>query len=155
VDNDGWEDLVIGSGKGGTLGVYRNDTKGGFVRLTNGPLSRVVSRDQTGVVGMGGLLVVGSANYEDGLTNGGAIRIYDVGRGASGEAVLSPPASTGPLALGDVDNDGDLDLFVGGRVIAGRYPEAATSQLMRNEGGRFAVMQKFEQAGFGEWSGVQ
>ena len=147
VDNDGWEDLVIGAGKGGTLGVYRNDTKGGFTRLTNGPLSRVVSRDQTGVVGMGGLLLVGSANYEDGLTNGGAIRIYDVGRGASGEAVLSPPASTGPLALGDVDNDGDLDLFVGGRVIAGRYPEAATSQLLRNEGGRFVAMQKFEQVG--------
>src|SRR5262245_23874242 len=115
--------------------------------LTNGPLSRVVSRDHTGVVGMDGLLLVGSANYEDGLTNGGAIRIYDVGRGASGEAVLSPAASTGPLALGDVDNDGDLDLFVGGRVVAGRYPEAATSQLLRNEGGRFALMQKFEQVG--------
>jgi hypothetical protein len=147
VDQDGWEDLVIGSGKGGTLGLYRNDTKGGFTRLTNGALSRVVSRDQTSVVGMGGLLIVGSSNYEDGLTNGGAVRIYDVGRGASGEAVLSPPASTGPLALADVDNDGDLDLFVGGRVIAGKYPEAATSQLLRNEGGRFIPMQKFEQLG--------
>ena len=31
--------------------------------------------------------------------------------------------------------------------MAGRYPEAATSQLLRNEGGRFVPMQKFEQLG--------
>jgi len=39
--------------------------------------------------------------------------------------------------LADVDGDGDLDLFVGGRVIPGRYPEAASSRLFRNEGGSF------------------
>ena len=42
VDADGFEDLIIGSGKGGRLGVYRNDGKGGFEgvrkerRLTRG-----------------------------------------------------------------------------------------------------------------------
>ena len=29
-DGDGWEDLAIGSGRGGTLAILRNDTKGGF-----------------------------------------------------------------------------------------------------------------------------
>src|SRR6185369_2685918 len=29
VDGDGWEDLIVGAGKGGKLAVFRNDGKGG------------------------------------------------------------------------------------------------------------------------------
>jgi hypothetical protein len=47
--------------------------------------------------------------------------------------------SPGPLALADVDGDGFLDLFVGGRVIAGRYPEITSSLLFRGNGVNFAL----------------
>jgi len=44
--------------------------------------------------------------------------------------------SGGPVAAADPDRDGDLDLFVGGRVIPGHYPATPNSRLLRNEAGR-------------------
>lgn len=147
VDQDGWDDLIIGSGRGGTTALLRNLKGEGFSRLTNALSARVVTRDQTAVLGMAGGFLTGSSNYEDGSTNGGLVRIYDLNRGTAGDSLLGHAFSSGPLALADVDADGDLDLFVGGRVIPGRYPEASDSLLFRNEGGKLAVAQRFEKAG--------
>ena len=147
IDGDGWDDLFIGAGRGGLLAGFRNLGNGSFAPMTNAPLARRVARDQTTILGLGSVLLVGSSNYEDGQTNGGYLRIYDFQQQRSGENLLGPTFSTGPLALADIDNDGDLDLFIGGRVLSNRYPEPAPSILLNNEGGRFLPLQRWDKVG--------
>ena len=144
VNGDGWDDLMIGSGKGGSLSVFVNQTNGGFAPLTSTALAQKVSRDQTTILGwrrengtVG--IIAGSANYEDGLAAGSVARSYDLASNAMDDSLPGAEASAGPLAMADVDGDGVLDLFVGGRVRAGRYPEAVDSLLFRGNGKSFTV----------------
>jgi hypothetical protein len=146
-DQDGFDDLAVASGRGGKFSIYHNDGKGGFTPLNDPIFQRTIARDQTTVLGLDNAFIAGSSNWEDGTTNGGWARIYDLGRKVAGEIILGPEASTGPMTMADVDGDGKLELFIGGRAIPGKYPEAATSLLLRNDNGRFVVKQRFEKLG--------
>src|SRR5262249_6830355 len=126
--------------------IFKNNGHGGFQPMDS-PANRPAMRDQTSVLGYGPLLLVGESNFEDGLTNGPALRLLALIQNQADDSFPGQLSSTGPLALVDIDGDGDLDLFVGGRTIPGRFPEPATSLIMRNENGQFKLSQTLEKVG--------
>ena len=140
VDRDGWDDLIVGTGVGGQIAYCRNNTKGGFEKtLLHQPLGRDTTTLLAWPKGPGTGLLIGSSNYEDGAPQGSCALEYDFGQHTM-EGNLPPwECSTGPLALADWTGDGILDLFVGGRMMAAKYPQEPFSLLFRGTGTKFEL----------------
>ncbi len=47
----------------------------------------------------------------------------------------------------DFDNDGDVDLFITGGVLAGRYPLSTANYLLENKGQSFTIKQQLDRKG--------
>ncbi len=144
VDGDGREDLLVGAGRTGSLAWFRNE--GSRLRPVHTPARMPpASGDLTTVLGWTDdrgkpAVLAGVSSYEMGTTNQAlaapSVVVYSPATGAMSALVPGDSASIGPLALGDYDADGDLDLFVGGRVLPGSYPLSPSSRLYRRQGGR-------------------
>lgn len=144
LDSDGQPELVIGTGKGGTIEVFRIQGDG-FEKI---PLAVQwqAPDDITGLTGWvwtdGRRSVLAAlAHYEAAST--ASVSVLEISlTGNPPQVRIAPlagvsiaPASPGPLAAADMDGDGQLELFVGGRLVAGAYPEAAHSALFRQQNG--------------------
>ncbi|MFK7844307.1 MAG: VCBS repeat-containing protein, partial [Rhodothermales bacterium] len=139
VDRDGDDDLLVGSGKGGQTGYFRNE-KGRLVRQQNSLLNQAADLDQNGIVvipaGRGTRVLVAMSNYEAQAGVPSLIRVFDV-RGNSWKIAQDldfGASGIGPLSAADIDGDGDVDVFAGGSIQPGRYPARASSKVFVNDG---------------------
>ena len=148
LDGDGLDDLIIGTAAGGSMGMFKNLGQGRFAPFDAHDKQIHPRHDQTATIGYGApsngvALVGGVSTWEDPKAE---VAAQFLRRGQNGDwqfagRVGNAKNVTGPLALADVDGNGCLDVFVGGRMRAGSYPEPADSMLLlQDPTGRFTVL---------------
>ncbi|MCP4847263.1 MAG: RNA-binding protein [Verrucomicrobiaceae bacterium] len=147
IDSDGDHDLYIAGAKGSIGQLLRNRGKGDFTLVNNSAWQEDGNHEDMGALfldtdsdGDMDLYVVSGGvecNPGDPLLQD---RIYiNDGNGTFSKAPAGTlpemHASGGTVSACDFDADGDLDLFVGGRVVPGKYPLSPKSYLLRNDKG--------------------
>ena len=148
VNGDGLEDFIVGGAAGYKTELYIQKSNGKFLKTkSNIPVQHKIYEDIEAVLfdldGDKDLdLFLGSGGYEfDANSSLLQDRVYlNDGNGAftyTKNALPNYLVTPGCVKPFDFDNDGDLDLFVGGRFKAKQYPLSPRSYLFENIEGKF------------------
>lgn len=148
VNGDGLEDFYVGGAANQSGELYLQMPDGNFKKLISDVWEKDKAYEDLGVLFFDAdndndldlYVVSGSSEFTE-RSSLFQDRLYiNNGKGnyvRNHNALPKITSSGQSVVASDVDGDGDLDLFVGGRVIPDKYPLAPESYILINENGKF------------------
>jgi hypothetical protein len=145
VNGDGLEDIYIGGAQGQPGKMFLKKANGSYISSSETVFDQDRKFEDIGAVffdangdAQPDLYVVSGGNEYDAIPGNYTDRLYiNLGNGQfknSSDQLPKMSFSGSCAVVGDVDGDGDQDLFIGGRLQPGKYPMAPNSQILLNDG---------------------
>lgn len=145
VNGDGLKDIYIGGAQGQPGKMFLKKANGRYISSSETIFDQDRKFEDIGAVffdangdAQPDLYVVSGGNEYDALPGNYTDRLYiNLGNGQfknSSDQLPKMSFSGSCAVVGDVDGDGDQDLFIGGRLQPGKYPMAPNSQILLNDG---------------------
>jgi hypothetical protein len=150
VNGDGLDDFFVCGAKNQAGTLFQQISSGKFIRINNELFSMDSACEDVKAIffdadkdGDKDLYVVSGGNEAE-ISNPTLLdRLYiNDGKGNFSKSSSLPRlyGNKSVAVAADFDHDGDLDLFIGGRVVAGRYGDIPDSYLLINDGkGNFSL----------------
>jgi hypothetical protein len=150
VNGDGLEDIYVCGAKGQSGSLFIQTASQKFIPATPATIAEDADCEDVHAVFFDAdgdkdqdLYVVTGGNEMDGWNKDLLDRLYlNDGKGNFSRSKFLPElfGNKSIAAPADFDKDGDIDLFVGGRCIAGKYGDIPDSYLLLNDGkGKYSL----------------
>ncbi len=148
INKDGLDDIYLGGAAEQAGVIYLQNKSGNYVKMLNPDFDNHAFLEDTDAAffdadadGDMDLYVCSGSNEFKNKSVSYLDRLY-LNLGADGFRMpknILPEITTSTACVKpcDYDNDGDVDLFVGGQIVPGKYPFAPRSYLLENNKGQF------------------
>jgi enediyne biosynthesis protein E4 len=143
VNNDGLEDLYVGGASGQSGELFLQQKNGNFTPKPQPIFKQDIASEDCDAIFFDAdndkdldLYVVSGGNefQENDVALQDRLYLND-GKGNFSKTALPKETISGSCVRpADVDNDGDLDLFIGGRLSPQKYPQSPENQILINQG---------------------